>query len=342
MNPRTKKILNFVLIFGTLAIVLIIGASGQELGSALDALRTIAPQWIVLCALSFVVYTVLDALIIWYFLHRQGYVITFGYALFVAIAGLYYSNVTPGATGGQPMQVYHLKQISIPIAIGTSALAVKYFCFHTMLMVLSTVLWIAHGPFIRAQVGSSMWILVFGYAYNAVAVLAVLLVATNKRWVRAIISWGLKLAVKLRLCKDPEGVRAKLEEGLETFHGSIMMLAQHPLDFIVQMILGGVQLLSHIIVIYFLYHAFGLTGSNYSQLTALGLLLYVSAAYTPLPGASGAQEGVFALYFSQIFPDGVRFMALLLWRFFTYYISLIVGAIVTVWQGFSANRSKKA
>ena len=44
MKPRTKKILNFVLIFGTLAIVLIIGASGQELGDALNALRSIAPQ----------------------------------------------------------------------------------------------------------------------------------------------------------------------------------------------------------------------------------------------------------------------------------------------------------
>ena len=341
MNPRTKKILNFVLIFGTLAIVLIIGASGQELGSALDALRTIAPQWIVLCALSFVVYTVLDALIIWYFLHRQGYVITFGYALFVAIAGLYYSNVTPGATGGQPMQVYHLKQRNVPIAIGTSALAVKYFCFHIMLMLFSTVLWIAHGPFIQQQVGGSMWILIFGYTYNAVSVLAVLLVAINKRWVRAIIGWVLRLGVKLRLCKDPEGTRAKLEEGLESFHSSIMMLARHPLDFAVQMLMGGAQLLSQMIVIYFLYHAFGLSGIGYSQLTALGLLLYVSAAYTPLPGASGAQEGVFALYFSQVFPDNVRFIALLLWRFFTYYISLIVGAVVTVWQGMHENRRLK-
>ena len=119
----------------------------------------------------------------------------------------------------------------------------------------------------------------------------------------------------------------------DSFHASIMMMKQHPLDFAVQMLLAAVQLLSHVIVIYFLYHGFHLAGHSYSQLTALALLLYVSAAYTPLPGASGAQEGIFALYFSQVFPDGVRFMALLLWRFFTYYISLIIGAVATVWQG---------
>ena len=333
MKPRTKKILNFVLIFGTLAIVLLIGASGQELGDAVNALRSIAPKWIGLCALAFGAYTLLDTLIIWYFLHRQGYRISLAYAMFVAIAGMYYSNVTPGATGGQPMQVYHLKQRNIPIAIGTSALAVKYFCFHMMLMVFSTVLWIAYGPFIQQQVGGHMWILIFGYTYNAVSVLAVMLVAINKNWVRAIIGFVLKWGVKFRLCKDPEGTRAKLEEGLETFHGSIMLLKKYPLDFAVQMVLASLQLLSHVIVIYFLYHAFSLSGVSYTQLTALSLLLYVSAAYTPLPGASGAQEGVFALYFSQVFPDNVRFLALLLWRFFTYYISLIVGAVVTVWQG---------
>ena len=333
MKPRTKKILNFVLIFGTLAIVLIIGASGQELGDALGALRSIAPRWIALCAASFAVYTLLDALIIWYFLYRQGYRITFGHSLFVAIAGMYYSNVTPGATGGQPMQVYHLHQRQVPIAIGTSALAVKYFCFHIMLMVFSTALWIAHGPFIQQQVGGSMWILIFGYTYNAVSVLAVMLIAINKNWVRAIIRFVLKWGVKLRLCKDPAAARVKLEEGLDSFHASIMLLARHPVDFAVQMALGGLQLLSQMIVIYLLYQGFQLTGHSYSQLTALALLLYVSAAYTPLPGASGAQEGIFALYFSQVFPDGVRFMALLLWRFFTYYISLIIGAVATVWQG---------
>ena len=74
----------------------------------------------------------------------------------------------------------------------------------------------------------------------------------------------------------------------------------------------------------------------------MAMLLYVSAAYTPLPGASGAQEGVFALYFANIFPSGIRFMALLLWRFFTYYISLIIGAIVTIVKGFHPDKQKAA
>ena len=83
-------------------------------------------------------------------------------------------------------------------------------------------------------------------------------------------------------------------------------------------------------------------GASYGQIITMAMLLYVSAAYTPLPGASGAQEGVFALYFANIFPSGIRLMALLLWRFFTYYISLIIGAIVTIVKGFHPDKQKSA
>ena len=59
----------------------------------------------------------------------------------------------------------------------------------------------------------------------------------------------------------------------------------------------------------------------------LSSLLFVSASYTPLPGASGAQEGGFLYYFRNIFSGGTVGLALLTWRFFTYYITLFVGVI---------------
>lgn len=340
MKPRTKKLLNFAFIFGTLAIVLLLGVNGQEMSGAMEALKSIGPEWIVLCVLAWAAYLCIDAASVYFFLRRQGYHITVRYALFVSISGIYYSNITPGATGGQPMQVYYLKKRGIPIGIGTSALTVKFFSFQFMLAVLGTVLWIAYGPFIAQQVGRSMWILIFGYVYNVICVSFVLMMAVSKRLVWFFMKLIVRAGAKLRLCKDPAATLIKWEDVLETFHSSVLMITRRPMDLVVQLLLGGAQLLSMMMVIFFVYHAFGLSGASYGQLTALGIMLYTSAAYTPLPGASGAQEGVFALYFSQIFPDGIRLMALLLWRFFTYYLSLIVGAVVSVLNGFRPGHKK--
>ena len=340
MKPRTKKLLNFAFIFGTLAIVLLLGVNGQEMSGAIEALKSIGPEWIALCVLAWAAYLCIDAASVYFFLRRQGYHITARYALFVSISGIYYSNITPGATGGQPMQVYYLKKRGIPVGIGTSALTVKFFSFQFMLAVLGTVLWIAYGPFIAGQVGRSMWILIFGYVYNVICVGFVLMMAVSKRLVWFFMKLIVRAGARLHLCKDPDATLVKWEDVLETFHSSVLMMTRRPMDLAVQLLLGAAQLLSMMAVIFFVYHAFGLSGTSYGQLTALGIMLYTSAAYTPLPGASGAQEGVFALYFSQIFPDGIRLMALLLWRFFTYYLSLIVGAVVSVINGFRPGRKK--
>ena len=334
MKSRTKKILNFVLIFGTLAIVLLVGINGQEMSSAVDALKSIAPEWIVLCVAAYLLHICLDASTIWHYMRTQGYKITFRYALFTSIIGMYYSNVTPGATGGQPMQVYYLKKKDVPIGIGTSALTVKFFCFQFMLAVLSTVLWIAYGDYIAVQTGSNIWILIVGYIYNIITVSFVLMMAISKRLVRFFIKLFIRIGTKLHLCKNPEAALVKWEDVLSTFHESVMSMRAHPKDFIIQLLLGGAILLAQMLPICLVYYAFGMTGSSYLELTTLGIMLYVSAAYTPLPGASGAQEGVFAIYFSKIFPDGIRLMALLLWRFFTYYIAILVGAVTSVASGF--------
>lgn len=339
MKPGMRRILNLILIFGTLAVVLLVGFRGSDFGEAVDALKSVPMNWLMLCLLAYFGYVATDALAVHFFLRRQGCRITVLYALYVAIAGMYYSNITPGATGGQPLQVYYLKKRNVPIGLSTSALLVKLFCFQFMLLVLGSAFWIGHAEFIADNLGKNQWILIVGFVYNAVVVAFLLMVAINRRLVHFLMMLVLKLGTKLHICKNPEQTKIKWEDVLETYHSSIMMLMHRPLDLLVQMLIGGAQLMILMLVIYFLYQGFGLSGATYTQLTAMGIMLYTSASYTPLPGASGAQEGMFAIYFAAIFPDGVRVMALLLWRFFTYYLSLIVGAVATV--GFGLKKDRK-
>ena len=82
-------------------------------------------------------------------------------------------------------------------------------------------------------------------------------------------------------------------------------------------------------VIYFILRGLGQHSASYGMILTLGVMQYTSAAYTPLPGASGAQEGIFSVYFDKLLPNELLFSGLLAWRFITYYLVLIVGVIVT-------------
>lgn len=344
MKKKVGKVLNFVLIFGTLLVVLLVGINGQEMGNAVSAMRSMGTRWVVLALIAYFLFGAGDAFSLWFFLRRQGCRVSFCYLLFVANAGLYYSNITPGASGGQPMQVYYLHKKGVPLGLASSALMVRFFSFQAMLSVIVTVLWATHSSFVAEQIGSHMWILIVGYVYNLLLVCMLVLVALKKGIVRFFIRLFIKLGVKMHIVKDPAASTAKWEEALNTFHDSILLLKGHPLDLLVQLATGGAQLMALMTVLYFIYRGLGLEGVTYGQLMAMDVAQYVSAAYIPTPGASGAQEVSFSMYFGGIFPEGTgtRLAALLLWRFFTYYLSLIAGAIITVGYGWRVGKGRKA
>lgn len=338
MKPRIKQLLNFLFIFGILAIVLIVGLSGNEFSDAWNALISLSPQWVILCLICWAVYMLLDALCASYFLKKHGHPIPYGYSLLVALVGMYYCNITPGASGGQPMQIYYLKKQGVPVGIGSSCMTIKFFCYQFILMVIGTVFWLFYPDFVARQVGSHMWILIVGYICNLGSITLVMAMALCKPAVRFVIRWCIRIGARLHICKDPEASARKWEETLITFNDSVKMATRRPKELLVQMAIAGVQILSLMLVVVCLYHAFGPSGHTLGQLITLGLMLYISAAYTPLPGASGAQEGVFALYFHSIFPEAKLLVALLVWRFFTYYISLIVGGVLSLQIGRIASK----
>lgn len=337
MKPRTKRILNFVLILGTFLIVLVIGISDNNLGDTLLALRSMNPWWVALCALSFIAFILCDTLSIMYFLGRQGYRVNFFKVLFTSIAGQYYSNITPGASGGQPMQIYYLHKENIPTGVATSSIVMRFVCYQLMLSVIGTVLWIRHMPLVTQQTGNGHWILVVGYVYNLIMVTLVITLALCKNLVIKLVDLGVRLA--RRWIRHPEETRERLHRQVDHFHSSLMVYRNRPLDFLVQLLIGGLQLMCIMSIVYFIYRGMGLTEYGYWPVVTMSVMEFLAAAYTPLPGASGAQEGVFSMYFDRMFPDSMGFAALLLWRFFTYYLSIIIGFVTVLVHGVRAGNS---
>ncbi len=332
MKASTKRYLNIAFILGTLLLILIIGFNNNELKNIGEAFRSISPWWLIACLGAWVCFFLLESLSIALLLHKQGYPLPFGYVLFVSLMGLYYSNITPGATGGQPMQVYYMKKRDVPIGVGSSVLTVKFFCFQFMLLVLGAIAWAMHPDFVQSQLWGAKVFLIAGYVFNFFSVGLLLLMVVNKRMVRFFILLFIRMGTALRICKDPAQSAAKWEGNLSTFHSSVMLIRKRPGELFLHLFINSLQVLALMAVTVFVYYALGLTGTPIAKIVTMALLLYISASYTPLPGASGAQEGGFMIYLKNIFPAGQIFPALLLWRLFTYYVTLLAGAIVSVIQ----------
>ncbi len=325
-----SKLLNTLLIFGTIGAVLIIGASTGNIGDAWATMANADPLWLGVAVAAFFGFVIFESLTTVVFLRFQHLPLRFGTGLIVTLIGLFYSNVTPGATGGQPMQVVAMRKRGVPSGYTTSALAVKFFCFEMALLLTGLILWIFHWGFAFEHIGDSKWLIFIGFFLNGLVVAAVVLLAINKSIVRGILRLCMKLGKKLHLIRNEERVNARLTAAMNDFHYSVHMLTHRPKHLTCIFLLSCMQVLCYMSIIYCVAMALGVKEYSYGQLITLQYLLYIGASFTPLPGASGTQEGGFYLIFNQIFPPHQLLGALLIWRFFTYYFSMIVSLLFGV------------
>lgn len=326
MNPKLKKFLSFLFIVISVTAVFFIAFSNAELTNAWDAISHMNLLWLSGIFLCWLVLVFFDGMNYWCYLRREGFRISIGRAVNVALTGFYYSNITPSAAGGQPMQVNSMRKAGIPVAYGTMAVTIRFFTNQFVISAMALILFFLNRDFLYRQLSGAMWLVRIGWLINFSAVPLVILAAFKRNWLLGISKWLIGLLSRIRLIKNRENAITKVTEILNTYYDAMRELMRRPGQILLQFACSIISLLGLTATIIFVYYAFGMKGTaTWSQLLALSTLLYVSASYTPLPGASGAQEGGFLLYFNGIFTDGTIGLALLVWRFFTFYLFLIVG-----------------
>lgn len=342
MDPKLKKTLSALFIILSVAAVICIAFANPELKDALGAIRSLDVLWLLGLFLCWAAYTFFDALGTWFCLRKQGFSLGIGTVLSVTLLGFYYSNITPGASGGQPMQVASLRKSGVPVGNGTTAVTIRLIANQFMVSLLSLVFFLLNRSFVYAQLGGAIWFVRVGWIINFAVVPLVLLAAFRRSLVRRLASGLIGLAAKLKLVRDREAALERTSKVLDTYHTAIRDLLRSPAQVLAQCLCSALSILALTGSIIFVYHAFGLSGTPWYRLLTISLLLFISASYTPLPGASGAQEGGFMYYYNNIFTGGSKGLALLVWRFFTYYLFLFVGVVIVLLEKAIRRKSKPA
>ena len=301
-KKKWGRILSIGFILLSMLIVVLIAFNNPELMNAWDVLFTLDKRWLLLCLLAMVGYVYAEGAGLCTFLRMEGYKVSLNTATHFSFAGIYYANVTPGSSGGQPMQIYLMSQRSIPAGVATSALTARYFFNQLTLVVMTLLLWLSNRVYVAEHLGNVIPLIILGCVVNSFCVPSILLVTFHRSWVEKIVQWGIRFLTKIHICKKPEQWQASAETTIEHFHGSLMDLVHHPMHLLAQLVISVVEMSCLMVVPLLVYHAMGLTGTPWYHVLTVSFLLFVSASYTPLPGASGAQEGGFLVYFGSVLP----------------------------------------
>lgn len=250
----------------------------------------------------------------------------------VVAIGRYYDLLTPLGTGGQPFQVYYLNKRGVKSQIATSVPLAKYI-FSQVTFVSVALIALITNTFAQgnnAIVVSAAWL---GLVLNVILLTGVLVLSVSKKVGPKVTIGVLKFLSKLKIVKNYEKTFKKVMRFVREYQKSMRYFASNFFVVVLEFFLSILYIFVQGSIPFLIYCGFnGFDPSMWWVITSKLVMLEFAVSFIPLPGGAGAAELSFTAMFGSLFADGTFFWAILIWRLIVYYIFILQGFLVMIYD----------
>lgn len=290
--------------------------------------RLLSPQALLSVLGLLTVYFVADGLRLHFTLRALGHRLPFPVIFRLVFINLFFSNVTPMATGGGFAQIWYLQHHGVPVGRATAATTIRtvlavIFIFSLTPVFLLTLDALDNQPLV-GRLGPALAVLIFLYLGFFMVVLF------RTRWLIAPLGRLVSLLRRFHLISERRHRRWQFKARREMlrFSHSFGVYLNGSKPFVaLSVFFTFVFLLS-----LFSFPALLISALDYEvdYLVSSGLLVVTTFVmyFSPTPGASGISEGVFGSFFQDILTANHLLLVTISWRFITIYVGMLAGLVV--------------
>ena len=332
-----EKLFIYVLVFvGLMGLTFWAIFKDQDLGEVLSLMHSVNGFFVCLGLLLMVGYFAVEAWNIKSLLTGFGEKITFRQAFKFTLIGFFFCSVTPGASGGQPLEIYYMTREKISGPKATMAILIQTCGVQIAVITLGLIGSIIGWRFMNGTVGFLFGI---GFIINLVALIALMLAIFSAPVIRKV-SHSLMKFLKKKGLKKADKWRVNIDKALDNYHESSVYIKHHKDVFKKSCWRVMLQMSLFFLIPFCVYLAFGLREFDIVTMFAMQAILFVSTCGLPLPGAIGASESVFLALFGAAFGEELIGSAVLLNRGINFYWFVIIAMIVVFINIVILNRRK--
>lgn len=311
---------------------------GEDLKAVFTYLSQ-ANKWYLLPGLLCVIgYILGESVIIRHLLGSLGTAVPFFRCCLYSFVGFFYCCITPSASGGQPMQVVHMRRDGIPVAVSSIVLAIITIVYKLVLVLIGAAVLLLRPASIMPCLEPVRGMILLGMGLNVIFISALLLLVFDPMAVYRIANWCFAVLEKVHPPKHPENLRARLDRIVGQYQGASEFYRTHHGVMVRVFLLTFCQRTLLFLVTWFTYRAFGLSGSSLPTVVTLQAMISVAADMMPLPGGMGVSENLFLDIFFPIFGEALVLPGMMLSRGISYYTQLIISGIMTVYASFAKRK----
>lgn len=332
-KKKTDGKFGVLMILLVTAILLLTIALTDSPEDIFATIRAANPLWLLVAVGFYLLHWLIDS----WALHQLILKIGTGKYSFIesvktAITGTFFSNLTPSASGGQPMQVLRMKRRGVSIGRGTAIMTIRFIVFQTAASLSGIALLLMRYSYFQTRVSGFRTLSIIGLVVNITASILLLLASLYPKFAH----WGVRIVTrvlaKIKLIRRREDALEKVDQVMADFAQWPKLIKGDKKLIVGQIIITFLQMISYYSTAYFVFKAIGAPAVDYILVLTAAACVWLAAAFVPLPGGSGGTEGMFILFFSTIFIDSSVGVALLLWRFVTFYLPIIIGGVMLFYE----------
>lgn len=249
-----------------------------------------------------------------------------------SFVGAFFAHITPLAMGGQPFQIVHLSYHGMTKKMATNIIFSR-FVVNAMLLVLLLLIGL---PVVISIFGSITGLAILFYTGLLVSIffaLLFLLVLIQPR----IVSWLSSQFAHTRFGRFFGRAihRPDWQEDFEVWTRELrveirFLWSKGLATMLVDILLNVVDLLLLAFALWYPLVNLVDPSISFVQVLVIYNAVWQVVFYIPSPGASGGLEGMFTLVFSSMTGKAeMSLVAVVVWRFSTYYLSLVPGMLLS-------------
>lgn len=330
MQKKLTYLINVLLMIVILAVTFFALLQGEDLQEVFGAIRK-ADKSFLLCALCCaLLFLVLQGISMDIILKSLGMPVRLRQNIKYTFICFLFNAITPSASGGQPVQVYYMKQDGMPVGASSVALLFWTIIYKVALIIIEAVIFLFHHDFVRYYLGRYYWLFWLGITVNLVSILLYSIVVFSKNGAAVLAHGGAWLCHKLRIIRKKERFMKRVDHALEVYQEGAVYMRTHWEVFFLVLFVTIIQRLCFFAITWFIFLALGQHGHSFWDILMIQSFVAVCIDILPSPGGVGVNEGFFVTIFRKVIARRKAVSAMFLSRGVSFYFLLVLSAFVTM------------
>ncbi len=330
MKKRLKNQLSYLFFILLAALAFYTVFHDNDFGLTLAFIKKLNPLYLLVSFVVALVFTMMEGALIYYLLKPLQGRADFAKCIRYSFVGFFYSGITPSASGGQPMQLYHMKRDGNDLSASTVVLMTVALIYKLVLVLMGIAMVLFYFPVLKEYLGRYRNLFYLGMTLNTALVVVLLVVMVFPDFARALLLALERALVKIKVFKPSKDRVNTILRFIKSYQDAVYFLLHHKGQIAVALFGAFVQRCLVFILPYIVYRGFGLFGTDALTILLLQMAIYLAVDMLPLPGAQGITELMYRSVFRDIFTVELVVPSMCVTRGISFYFLLFFSMAVCV------------